>query len=545
MIDESLVCRSAHGTTTLVVGDEAVLVDEAGRATAISATGALIWSCLDPAVRLSELVDELSASFGHERAAVAADVLGFVTDLGRLGLLEGRDPAQFQPGAELPFSIEPVEPPAVGDEVPDFVLGDLDGSAHALSSHRGREVLLVHWNPDCGYCALAAPLLARGTPALRERGVDLLLVASGTAAANRALCDTARLRARVLLLEHGDAHPFAGYGTPAAYHVDAEGRLATTAFGATDVSALAARLAGLDPRAPDTDRAPGVRYLLDERGMCAPRANPGPTTSWAATAVYRLGEYHVGLRSNSKQTEAVLDALFPERVDDPAAGHSYSIVLHDPAQRRSSPVSRLNLLVQGGEELVRSRTRGRILRALLARLTDDIVGFDATSGRIRVRATAATFDGAGVLLPDGLVRFRGFEPRFARAGITLADTPHPEIDLRTAELVIPELAVEHRPEVLVDYADISSLGSEQPCVAPGRYQLAAWYLQRLDETRWEELSPAAAAVGLLPSVLDTVDVPARIEELGELFARVPAFAISYHSEAGMVEAVIESLRRGQ
>src|SRR5216684_295710 len=44
----------------------------------------------------------------------------------------------------------PREPLVVGDVLDDFTLPDLDGNDVALSSFRGRQVLLVNWSPGCG-----------------------------------------------------------------------------------------------------------------------------------------------------------------------------------------------------------------------------------------------------------------------------------------------------------------------------------------------------------------------------------------------------------
>src|SRR5262249_8336347 len=48
----------------------------------------------------------------------------------------------------------------VGTEVPDFRLPDLDGRTVSLADFRGRRVLLVYWNPTCGFCDMIGPDLA-------------------------------------------------------------------------------------------------------------------------------------------------------------------------------------------------------------------------------------------------------------------------------------------------------------------------------------------------------------------------------------------------
>ena len=62
---------------------------------------------------------------------------------------------------------------------PDFELPDLTGVRHKLSDVRDRNVLLVFFNPQCGYCTKMAPDLA----ALPEGGGDRpvpVVVSTGT-----------------------------------------------------------------------------------------------------------------------------------------------------------------------------------------------------------------------------------------------------------------------------------------------------------------------------------------------------------------------------
>lgn len=53
----------------------------------------LLWNCFDGETPLEELVDDLVAAYGADRATVADDVLSFTSILGHEGLLDGA-PAQ-------------------------------------------------------------------------------------------------------------------------------------------------------------------------------------------------------------------------------------------------------------------------------------------------------------------------------------------------------------------------------------------------------------------------------------------------------------------
>jgi peroxiredoxin len=146
---------------------------------------------------------------------------------------------------------------ALGTTLPDFHLPDLDGREVTLASFRGRRVLLVHWNTQCGYCDRIAPDLAGLQADLGRANVELVLVSGGTAAAERESAAEHGLTAPILLADGGEVEAFAPLGTPAAYLLDEEGRVAAPlALGADQVPALArslvsrrTRLAGERPLA--------------------------------------------------------------------------------------------------------------------------------------------------------------------------------------------------------------------------------------------------------------------------------------------------------
>src|SRR6266567_7638377 len=48
----------------------------------------------------------------------------------------------------------------LGSEAPEFELADLLGERHTLAQFRGRPLLLMFFNPACGYCREMMPKLA-------------------------------------------------------------------------------------------------------------------------------------------------------------------------------------------------------------------------------------------------------------------------------------------------------------------------------------------------------------------------------------------------
>lgn len=140
---------------------------------------------------------------------------------------------------------------AVGTSLPPFELPDLRGQAVSLEGLRGKRVLLINWNPGCGFCDLIASELARLQPDLRKRNVELLLAGHGTAKANSELAKEHGLECLILLQKDAShsIEPFKSEGTPVAYLLDEEGRVAEPlAVGSDNVLALARDAAGIQTK---------------------------------------------------------------------------------------------------------------------------------------------------------------------------------------------------------------------------------------------------------------------------------------------------------
>jgi peroxiredoxin len=116
---------------------------------------------------------------------------------------------------------------AVGARVPPIRLPDAVGRLAGPEDYRGKRVLLVHWDPECEFCDLIAPDLAKIYPDLETRDTELLLVSYRDVETNRRFAEQHGLSCRIL---HLDGSPplqiFASLGTPAAYLLDEEGTVA-------------------------------------------------------------------------------------------------------------------------------------------------------------------------------------------------------------------------------------------------------------------------------------------------------------------------------
>jgi peroxiredoxin len=154
----------------------------------------------------------------------------------------------------------------VGTSITPYRLSDIDGQVVAADDFRGRRVLLIYWGPDCGFCELLAPDLARLQGDLRVANVQLVLVSLDDAASNRRLAQESGLKCPILLME--DGHPlieeaFRYMGTPSAYLLDEQGRVSRPrVVGGDAILSLAGEAIG---DRPGRKRLPGERPLTESR----------------------------------------------------------------------------------------------------------------------------------------------------------------------------------------------------------------------------------------------------------------------------------------
>jgi peroxiredoxin len=138
---------------------------------------------------------------------------------------------------------KPAEPGglAIGAPAPDFELPDLRGQRRSLSHFRGNDVLLIFFNPKCGFCSqMAADLAALPIGPGQERAVPIV-ISTGDAEENRKLVEQYGIRCVVLLQEQMEvASQYGAQGTPMGYRIDGEGRIASElAIGAEPLLQLA------------------------------------------------------------------------------------------------------------------------------------------------------------------------------------------------------------------------------------------------------------------------------------------------------------------
>jgi peroxiredoxin len=129
----------------------------------------------------------------------------------------------------------------VGSVAPAFTLPDLAGEQKTLAHWRGQCLLLIFFNPNCGFCRQMAPDLAT-VPVAGTNGYPLpLVITTGEVEANRKLVAEYGLRCPVLRQEQREvAAQYQAHGTPMGYLIDEQGNIASPlAVGAQALLALA------------------------------------------------------------------------------------------------------------------------------------------------------------------------------------------------------------------------------------------------------------------------------------------------------------------
>jgi hypothetical protein len=509
--------------------NEVLLVDgDTGRIHVLNSTAAIVWECFDGEVTLEELAAELADAFRAPLETVQADTFAMTRELGRLRLLDGVS----LPAPEAGTVAGPLE---VGELVEAFDVVSAGGDEISLPRPGSEGTLLVNWSPFCGYCGKIAADLAQCRPALAERGIDLVLLTAGSFEDNQGMLGSSELNDAAFVRRPADdaatetiSDPFGAMGTPVAYLLDSTGRVTKPlAYGADQVPKLAREAAGLpatevsDASSSSADGSEGseeqsgapVRRLPAASGVCGPSPSGSAKKSrqWAVTSTYAIGDYRVGIRANSLATDELLAKAFaPYRIDEPTpAADNFSVVVGDDGKPGAKA---LNLLLMADTTVVRSRSPGRVIRALGGRLSSLLDGED--DGMLRTRNVAALVGEDAILLPRATLYWLEYlQPRLSRLGIRLSDEPHALIDPVTRELVIPDHLVGAKEAVLAGLDDPGPLRTELPPMEPGRYSLRAWTIEE-EVVGSPTPTTANAVAAILAAVVGT------LEQLGDVIAAV-------------------------
>lgn len=206
----------AHGTPM------GYLIDEDGRIASEMAVGAeaLLALAQAPGAPTGDRHEAAQSGNGHEAAQSGN---GHKTHQGNRALADSRI---NRSGLKA------------GTVAPEFSLPRLDGGELSLGEYRGRQVLMVFSDPDCGPCNSLAPKLEQIHR--QGSGVEVLMVSRGEAEANRRKVKELGLSFPVVLQRQWEISRLYGmFATPIAYWIDAEGIIAAeVATGEEQILAL-------------------------------------------------------------------------------------------------------------------------------------------------------------------------------------------------------------------------------------------------------------------------------------------------------------------
>jgi len=125
----------------------------------------------------------------------------------------------------------------IGTEAPDFALRDLEGNVRRRQDYLGKPFVVAFFSTSCGYCLEMSPRLGE-----LDEGYPLVLVTHGELEANKRLAAEHGWQCDALIEPEGAWDVMVAYeamGTPAAYLVDEDGRIASpVALGGDAVLAL-------------------------------------------------------------------------------------------------------------------------------------------------------------------------------------------------------------------------------------------------------------------------------------------------------------------
>lgn len=129
-----------------------------------------------------------------------------------------------------------------GTIAPEFRLPRLDGGELALEELRGRRVLLIFSDPQCGPCSALAPELQEFHVKYPE--LAMVMISRGEPKDNRAKAKEHSLTFPIVLQQQWEiSRKYAMFATPIAYLIDEAGVIdSSVAVGVEDIQKLITRL---------------------------------------------------------------------------------------------------------------------------------------------------------------------------------------------------------------------------------------------------------------------------------------------------------------
>ena len=228
-------------------------------------------------------------------------------------------------------------------------------------------------------------------------------------------------------------------------------------------------------RANDAPKQLVEPRFLEPFSTCSSCIETLDDLDWVASSTFQVGEWALGVRSSSLDTDAALRRVLAAHLLDVEAPPNFSVLMAgEPGPGGQGSQGRaFNFLYRSSDPLVRTRAPGRVVRALLRYLSDFAA---ADTSLLRIAATGFVADGRAIVAPDG-IRFdmANVETRLNHAGIQVIDAPVLHLDPVTGDIVVPEPALTVDLDALAEYERRNPPARhELEPVGAGRYLIAAW-----------------------------------------------------------------------
>lgn len=190
----------------------------------------------------------------------------------------------------------------------------------------------------------------------------------------------------------------------------------------------------------------------------------------AAKFAFRIGDYHVGVRSNSVPiVEEVASFLAPHVVEDLTVPANYSIYEPGPTVEGARPMYRV---YEGCSRILLTPSLSRAVIATVGQLEQFLPEDAVPDGHLRLRVVALIDREAAVLVPHWLPRrFPSLELPLRRRGIRILSTASVLVDAERGDLLVQSLRL--APSGPTGAAGDLSLSDVDPA-QPGRRPILGW-----------------------------------------------------------------------
>lgn len=195
---------------------------------------------------------------------------------------------------------------------------------------------------------------------------------------------------------------------------------------------------------------------------------------WAASCTLQVGNWHLGVRSNTAEADDLVRTVLSEHIVDGVdapANYSARRAASAPGERTRG----LHLLFRSHQLVARSPSFGQVLHVLCRQLQS----YDSDpTDQLRLSATTLITKGGGaVVLPaEFSVELHHLRSRLRLLGLRTLDVPHADLDRETGHVIVSPLGGRAEAQ-LRHIVDVE--GSKPDWVEPGRYPVRAWVF-RLD-----------------------------------------------------------------